>query len=43
MFANCISFEGKGLENWNISNVKDMHYMFNGCTSLINTPTWYKK
>ena len=43
MFYNCKSFEGKGLENWDISNVKSMNYMFDDCTSLINTPTWYKK
>ena len=43
MFANCISFEGKGLENWDISNVKYMNNMFGNCTSLKNKPSWYKE
>ena len=68
MFYNCIKFEGKGIENWdvskvenmcstfldcinfncnlnkwNVSNITKMRNIFDGCTSLINTPTWHKK
>ena len=28
IFYNCIKFKGKGLENWNVSNVTDMRFMF---------------
>ena len=42
MFGNCKNFKGIGLDNWNVNKVKHMHYMFKGCTSLINTPSWYK-
>ena len=31
MFAGCKNFKGKGLENWDVSNVKEMISMFNGC------------
>ena len=34
MFYCCKNFEGKGLENWDVSNVKDMHYMFFECTNF---------
>ena len=43
MFYNCEKFEGKGLEKWNVSNVKYMNYIFDGCTSLKNKPSWYKE
>ena len=43
MFKDCKNFEGKGLENWNVSNVKYIKEMFDGCTSLENKPRWYKK
>ena len=43
MFKKCESFKGKGLENWDISNVKSMNYMFDDCTSLKNKPSWYKE
>ena len=33
----CKSFEGKDLENWDVSHVKNMSYMFNQCKSL---PSW---
>ena len=31
MFNRCGNFKGKGLENWNVSNVKTMEFMFVGC------------
>ena len=31
MFGLCSIFEGKGLENWNVSNVRYMQYMFEYC------------
>lgn len=31
LFMQCLRFEGKGLENWDVSNVEDMTYMFQGC------------
>ena len=41
IFYNCIKFKGKGLENWNVSNVIDMRGMFKGCNKL-TIPDWYK-
>ena len=43
MFQNCEKFEGKGLENWDVSNIINMRDMFDKCTSLKNTPSWYKE
>ena len=43
MFANFKRFEGKRLENWDISNVKNMQFMFYNCKSLKNKPAWYKE
>ena len=34
MFANCISFEGKGLDKWDVSNVQFMSSMFLRCKSF---------
>ena len=34
MFSGCESFEGKGLENWDVSKVKDMHSMFAFCNKF---------
>ena len=31
MFGNCYTFEGKGLENWDVSNVMLMQGVFWGC------------
>ena len=42
MFTKCENFEGKGLNNWNVSNVKSMSSMFDGCDFLKNKPNWYK-
>ena len=28
IFHNCLKFKGKGLENWDVSNVTDMRFMF---------------
>lgn len=28
LFDNCKNYDGKGLEKWNVSNVKDMSFMF---------------
>ena len=42
MFANAISFN-KPLNNWDVSNVKDMSYMFHEASSF-NQPLhapWY--
>ena len=43
MIKKCKKFKDKGLENWNVSKVKDMNYIFDGCTSLKNKPSWYKE
>jgi surface protein len=41
MFARAESFEGKGLEKWNVSYVRDFSYMFYGATSFdVNISTW---
>ena len=34
MFQYCKQFTGKALENWNVSNVKYMDYMFSFCKQL---------
>ena len=34
MFQNCENFEGKGLENWDVSNVKYMDKMFSYCVNF---------
>ena len=34
MFNKCYKFEGKGLENWDVSNLKRRQNMFNECTKL---------
>ena len=41
MFKDCKNFEGNGLENWNVKNVKTMTSMFYGCNKLKNIPNWY--
>ena len=43
MFYYCESFKGEGLDNWKVDNNNYMFYfMFDGCTSLKNKPSWYK-
>ena len=34
MFYKCESFEGKGLENWDVSNVTNIECMFYDCKNL---------
>ena len=34
MFEGCENFTGKGLENWDVSNVLNMEYMFRVCKKL---------
>ena len=34
MFYECKNFEGRGLENWDVSNVWYMSQMFYDCNSL---------
>ena len=29
------------VSNWDVSNVKDMSYMFHGCDNLKNKPSWW--
>ena len=41
MFFNCTNFEGNGLENWNVRN-QLMRWIFYGCKSMKNMPSWYK-
>ena len=43
MFKGCYNFKGKGLENWDVSNIEptNMFDMFNNCQSL-KKPSWYK-
>ena len=40
-FIDCEKFKGKGLENWNVTNVTNMRRMFDGCNKL-TIPNWYK-
>ena len=39
-FIDCEKFKGKGLENWNVTNVTNMRHMFDGCNKL-TIPDWY--
>ena len=34
MFQGATSFEGTGINNWDVSNVTDMESMFNGGSSF---------
>ena len=34
MFSECSVFTGTGLENWNVSKVKNMSYLFSECQKL---------
>ena len=43
MFYRCYKFTGKGLENWDVSNVTHMNDIFGKCTLLKNKPSWYKE
>lgn len=31
LFMNCLRYEGKGLENWDVSNIENITNMFKGC------------
>ena len=42
MFFDCPKFNCN-LDKWNVSNVEYWRGMFDGCTSLKNKPSWYKK
>ena len=43
MFYSCEKLISIGdLSNWNVSNVKDMNYIF-GNSGITNIPGWYKK
>ena len=41
VFIDCEKFKGKGLENWNVTNVTNMRRMFDGCNKM-TIPNWYK-
>ena len=41
MFFNCYKFEGKGLENWNVSKKTNTKSMLNGCKSIKTMPSWW--
>jgi hypothetical protein len=41
MFAWCIIYTGKGIENWNVSKVEDAEWMFYKCKELdVNLSKW---
>ena len=44
MFLDCEKFEGVGLDKWNINISKKSakRFVFNGCKSLKNKPSWYE-
>ena len=42
MFFDCPKFNCN-LDKWDVSNVEYWRGMFDGCTSLKNKPSWYKK
>lgn len=41
MFYCCFEFKGKGLENWDVSNIHAMYCVFKNCVNL-TIPSWYK-
>ena len=41
MFYGCKSFEGKTLENWDISNINDDNDMFGALYECKSAPSWY--
>ena len=43
MFYGCKKFTGKGLEDWEVTNLEDKTFTFDGCESLKNKPSWYKE
>ena len=43
MFYVCDKFTGETIENWDVSNVENMFFVFYNCKSLKNTPKWYKE
>ena len=43
LFYRCYEFKGKGLENWNVTNLKSMKQIFYNCTLIENKPSWYKE
>ena len=40
-FNYCLNFKGKGLENWDVSNIHAMYCVFKNCVNL-TIPSWYK-
>ena len=43
MFENCSNFTGKGLDNWNVSKLKNkILRIFNNCKKLKKIPDWNK-
>ena len=44
MFKNCERLtDVNALQNWDISNVESMSYMFCNCTNLEDKPSFYLK
>ena len=43
MFSYCVKFTGKGLENWNVSNLISKEKIFLQCKLLRKKPSWYKE
>lgn len=41
MFNDCVSYKGKGLNNWKVESLEDMTNMFFHCHSLKEKPSWY--
>lgn len=42
MFAGCEELSNLDIDDWDVSNVKDMTDMFKDCRSLTKLPKWYK-
>ena len=42
MFAGCQELSNLDIDDWDVSNVKDMTDMFKDCRSLTKLPKWYK-
>ena len=41
-YASKFTAENGCISNWDVSNVKDIRYMFNGTHLFKNPPKWYK-
>ncbi len=42
MFLNCVNFEGRGVETWDVSNVEEAQWTFQFCRNFVWDLSWWK-